>query len=80
MPSLLPGGVALAAGPGADASDHTCYLSGVIVKCWGLNSYGQLGTGDTTNRYSPATVSGLGSGAWLLKLPASLSSKALGSH
>ena len=53
-----PGAVALAAG-----DYHTCaMLSGGGVYCWGANSYGQLGTGDTTSRYSPTAVSGLGTG------------------
>ena len=43
---------------------HVCaiLLSGA-VKCWGSNSKGQLGTGDTTDRSNPTAVSGLGSGA-----------------
>ncbi len=41
---------------------HTCVLlAGGGVKCWGWNYYGQLGTGDTRDRLSPANVS-LGSG------------------
>ncbi len=36
---------------------HTCaLLVGGDVKCWGRNDRGQLGTGDTSDRYSPASL------------------------
>ncbi|MGB1584042.1 MAG: RCC1 domain-containing protein [Solirubrobacterales bacterium] len=39
---------------------HTCALSDAgRVSCWGANSLGQLGTGDTGPRPSPAPVTGL---------------------
>jgi len=43
-------------------SYHTCaVVTGGAAKCWGSNSYGQLGEGSTTDRWAPASVSGLSS-------------------
>ncbi|MGQ0800042.1 MAG: RCC1 domain-containing protein [Pseudomarimonas sp.] len=43
--------------------DHSCaLLEGGIVKCWGLNFYGQLGDGSRDLALTPVTTSGLGSG------------------
>lgn len=35
---------------------HTCVTDGVGLKCWGLNSTGQIGDGTTTQRNSPVDI------------------------
>ena len=39
---------------------YTCaVLTSSIIDCWGYNFYGQLGTGDTTDRSTPTAMTGL---------------------
>ncbi len=42
---------------------HTCAIkSGNTLWCWGYNSFGQLGVGDTTQRDSPVQLAGITAG------------------
>ena len=42
---------------------HTCaVMTNGSVACWGYNDDGQLGTHDTTDRYTPTVVTWLGTG------------------
>ena len=47
----------------SNGNNYSCaLLNSGEVKCWGANDYGNLGDGTTTQRLTPTTVSGLGSG------------------
>ena len=44
-------------------SEHTCaILDDGSVSCWGSNQFGQIGDGTTTDRHTPTTIDGFGSG------------------
>ena len=40
----------------ATGTDHTCASTDSGLYCWGRNTHGQLGTGDTTDRLVPTAV------------------------
>jgi alpha-tubulin suppressor-like RCC1 family protein len=55
----LNAGAATALKVSVQTTDSCAMLSDGTMKCWGSNSYGQLGTGNTTNSYTPVLVSNL---------------------
>jgi len=43
----------------AGNNDSCVVLQGGLVRCWGMNTYGELGTGTTADTHTPATVVGI---------------------
>lgn len=43
----------------SSGTGHNCVVAGAKGYCWGVNSYGQLGTGTTSLSSTPALVTGL---------------------
>lgn len=55
----LSGVTDLASGEDADATGHTCAVSGGAVYCWGDNREGQLGDGTVKDSDTPVKVPGI---------------------
>jgi len=57
LPGLLPSSEAVGVGIG---QDYSCaVMADGTVKCWGQNTYGQLGNGTTINQSAPVVVSSI---------------------
>lgn len=56
IPHVNPSTIKTAAG-----STHSCSIITSFVFCWGANTYGQLGTGDTNSSNTPRNIGG---GTW----------------
>ncbi|MBI3071218.1 MAG: hypothetical protein HYY84_03735 [Deltaproteobacteria bacterium] len=58
-PTNVGGGLALLTDVGAGAGFSCARKSDGTVRCWGANTYGQLGDGTTADQSTPVAVSGL---------------------
>jgi hypothetical protein len=62
-PALVTG-ITQATGSVAAGNDDSCVvLRGGLVKCWGMNTYGELGNGTTADTPAPTSVVGINA-AW----------------
>ncbi|MBC6438608.1 MAG: hypothetical protein GDA52_10885, partial [Rhodobacteraceae bacterium] len=55
VPNLAPQRIAAVSA----GNTHTCTINNNALRCWGINTQGQLGDGTTTNRTTPTQVPGL---------------------
>jgi alpha-tubulin suppressor-like RCC1 family protein len=62
VPALSSGVTRVSAGVDFGGNALACAVVNSGAKCWGANSYGQLGNGTQTAAYAPVDVSGLSSG------------------
>jgi alpha-tubulin suppressor-like RCC1 family protein len=67
---VVVSGVATAIGAVAAGNNDSCVLlQGGVVKCWGMNTYGELGIGTTADAGTPTTVVGINA-TWTSSNPA----------
>src|SRR5205823_3492626 len=63
-------GMTTAMGSVAAGNNDSCVVAqGGLVKCWGLNTYGELGSGATVDASAPASVVGINA-TWTSSNPA----------
>jgi alpha-tubulin suppressor-like RCC1 family protein len=57
---VVVGGITTANGPVAAGNNDSCVLLlGGLVRCWGMNTYGELGNGTTNDARTPSVVVGI---------------------
>ena len=68
-PAAVSGVTTATAAVAAGNNDSCVVLQGGIVKCWGMNTYGELGIGTTADTGTPTTVLGINA-TWTSSDPA----------